>query len=155
MPIKFRLNIMNDGVDHINVYSKGKTKLGRFLSNFSKFPIRTFDGNFMSVEGYWYWLNCTHLDKDVLRDLHGYQAKKIGRELGTTDWNEDIHFKRKICRAIKFKILNAPFYMKEEFLKSELPFRHYYVYGDRVIEATKCDWILDFLEKLRIKLKGS
>lgn len=27
-----------DGIDHINVYSKGKTELGKLLSNFARTP---------------------------------------------------------------------------------------------------------------------
>ena len=46
-----------DGITHINIYSKGQTELGKMLSNFAKFPIQTVDGNFMSVEGYWYFLS--------------------------------------------------------------------------------------------------
>ena len=67
-----------DGVDHINVYSQGKTQLGRNLSNFSRFPICTDDGNFYSIEGYWYWL----LTKDdSLRKMWGFKAKAHGREM--------------------------------------------------------------------------
>ena len=40
-----------DGVHHINVYSKSKTEIGRWLSNFSYSPIQTKDGDFESIEG--------------------------------------------------------------------------------------------------------
>jgi hypothetical protein len=43
----------DDGITHINIYSKGKTELGRWLSNFTYHPIETEDGKFDSVEGYW------------------------------------------------------------------------------------------------------
>lgn len=65
-----------DGISHINVYSKGRTGIGRFLSNFTFYPIHTVDGEFHSIEGYWYWLTCRD---DRLRYLHGYEAKKLGR----------------------------------------------------------------------------
>ncbi len=52
------IDYKKDGVDHINIYSKGKTSLGRFLSNFVQADIETEDGDFASVEGYWYWLTC-------------------------------------------------------------------------------------------------
>ena len=29
-----------DGIDHINIYSKGKTELGKYLSNFTYAPIK-------------------------------------------------------------------------------------------------------------------
>ena len=35
----------DDGITHINIYSQGKTQLGRFLSNFEPSPIETEDGS--------------------------------------------------------------------------------------------------------------
>lgn len=66
-----------DGETHINIYSRGATEIGRWLSNFSYSPIVTEDGSFNSIEGYWYWIQ-TH--NDSLRSLHGFSAKKIGKE---------------------------------------------------------------------------
>ena len=46
-----------DGIDHINIYSKGYTKLGRLLSNFTKSEFtHPIYGHFMSVEGFWYYI---------------------------------------------------------------------------------------------------
>jgi len=46
-----------DGVTHINIYSKGKTKLGRLLTNFAHTPFTHAEyGQFASVEGFWYWI---------------------------------------------------------------------------------------------------
>ena len=43
----------NDGVTHINVYSQGKTSIGRALSNFSPLGFNhPKHGHFESVEGY-------------------------------------------------------------------------------------------------------
>jgi hypothetical protein len=69
-----------DGIGHINVYSKAKTKLGRELSNFSFSPFtHPEDGKFNSIEGYWYWLGCK---QEKLRKVWGYAAKRLGREYG-------------------------------------------------------------------------
>lgn len=100
-----------DGIDHINVYSKGKTALGRFLSNFAQVDLETKNGNFSSVEAYWYWLTCpafvdprcyecdgagvvavgqgnqtdfgpcTICNRDSLRELFGVEAKNRGRAI--------------------------------------------------------------------------
>jgi hypothetical protein len=66
----------DDGITHINVYSKAKTELGKFLSNFSKCDLKTEDGDFQSVEGLWYFLQITdeYKFKDDLRSLSGKSA---------------------------------------------------------------------------------
>lgn len=139
---------MIDGGDHINIYSKGLTPLGRALSNFTKAPITTLDGGFQSIEGYWYWLNSQHADRDKLRNLYGWEAKKVGRELDSGDWNNDSIFKLKIIHAMVMKLVEHPAILtlfKENFL----PFRHYYVYGGKTVEPKEGQWIVEFWEYLR------
>ena len=72
-----------DGITHINVYSGSKTELGRMLSNFYREKILTKDGEFMSVEAYWFWLGISSECefRDELRELSGYEAKKCGTQL--------------------------------------------------------------------------
>jgi predicted NAD-dependent protein-ADP-ribosyltransferase YbiA (DUF1768 family) len=142
-----KLDPSKDGIDHINVYSKGATKLGRFLSNFAYSPIETEDGHFDSIEGYWYWLGCK---LDVLRTVHGWEAKRLGRELGSPDWQDSAEFKRKILAALETKIET------NEALKSALracllPLKHYYVYGNKVIQPLEGKWILQFLSTYQDK----
>ena len=145
-------NPEEDGITHINVYSKGKTWLGRRLSNFDWSPVDLEDGKFHSIEGYWYWLSSDHEDKDDLRHLYGYAAKMRGRELRGKDWIETEEFKEKIKRAITVKI-NQHFHIQKKLVESTLPFTHYYVFGDRVVLVEKGKWILEHLEQLRTSLK--
>ena len=50
------INPDNDGIDHINTYSKGKTELGKLLTNFAHTPfVHPKYGEFQSVEGFWYF----------------------------------------------------------------------------------------------------
>lgn len=135
---------LEDGITHVNVYSRGFTELGRFLSNFTQHPVKTEDGPFESIEGYWYWLSCKD---DALRTMYGFQAKKYGRSVGAVDWMGDEDFKRKICEAIKYKILNSD--MIGPFLDNELPLKHYYVYSGRIVEPKEGKWIIEYIEKLR------
>ena len=133
-----------DGVHHINIYSKGKTEIGRWLSNFSYCPIQTEDGWFNSIEGYWYWLSTLN---DKLRDLHGFSAKKLGKEsekLITLD--EDV-FQEKICKAIDLKLKTNPKWVAEQ---CNLPLRHYYDYGGKRIEKQEYNWITEHIQK-RVK----
>lgn len=48
----------NDGILFINAASKGKTKLGKALSNFAHYPFNhPKHGHFESMEGYWALFN--------------------------------------------------------------------------------------------------
>lgn len=144
------VNPNEDGVTHINVYSKGNTKLGRQLSNFSHTPfIHPEDGHFKSVEGYWYWLSTKD---DKLRSLYGYKAKEYGRSIGGKDWLEDDEFKRKIRLAIRSKIDND-FFLKSDFLNNKLPLKHYYVYSSKIIEPKEGMWVIEYLEQLKDEFK--
>ena len=140
-----KLDPRNDGIDHINVYSKGKTEIGRWLSNFTYAPITTEDGKFNSIEGYWYWLSTKD---DSLRKLSGFAAKKKGRELKGEDWLTSKDFKHKIRKAIHNKLCSYP-NMMDIFLKTELPIVHYYVFKDKVVVPKEGKWLMDFLEEYR------
>lgn len=134
-----------DGVDHINIYSKSKTKLGRFLSNFAHTPINVEKyGSFESIEGLWYWLGTRN---NELRRLYGFWAKKVGRESPNKITLPKSEFQSIIKSAIKQKINSYP-KMKQELIYSTLPFKHYYVYGGKVVDAG-FKWIPEFFEELR------
>ena len=135
-----------DGIDHINVYSKGKTSLGRFLSNFAYTTIVTEDGQFDSIEGYWYWLKTKDCKlRENLREQSGFMAKNLGRSLEQKekiDWKE---FKRKICAAIDEKLKRYP-NQKKELMECNLPLTHYYVYNGRKIPGGS-EWVIDHLRR--------
>jgi hypothetical protein len=143
-----------DGVDHINVYSKGHTQLGRWLSNFANSPIHIeHQGEFSSIEGYWYWLG-THDDR--LRTLDGYAAKKLGKSLERVHILTQSHFEQLIKTAIDIKLKSDRDKLKE-FAYSQLPFAHYYEYGKAKGNPKKVDagfdWIIQHLEMRRKQLK--
>ena len=67
-----------DGDTHINIYSKGQTELGKWLSNFTFHPIKIDGIVFKSIETYWYYL----LTDDVqILDTFGYKSKELGKEI--------------------------------------------------------------------------
>lgn len=112
------------------------------LSNFSDHSIDTVDGPFCSIEGYWYWLGCKD---DRLRTVYGYEAKKLGRELGCEDYPKDPAFKLKVCAALLNKLMtHEEIYQKLK--DNKLPLKHYYVYNSRVVEPENGRWIIDFWE---------
>lgn len=132
----------NDGITHINVYSKGKTELGRFLTNFAYCPIVTEDGPFNSIEGYWGWLglseNCPV--RESMRTLYGWQAKKVKDDAykNGDPGRFDDRFKEKIDTAILLKMQTnkAKQLLKKNKDLLDLPLLHYYTYGDNVINVT-------------------
>jgi hypothetical protein len=138
------LDAREDGITHINVYSKGNTALGRFLSNFAHSPITTEDGPFESIEGYWYWLATRNKS---LRNLYGFAAKKLGKECPKVIHLEEAEFKRRIIQAINIKVRNNPA-MYQELLACKLPLAHYYVFGGAVKDAGY-KWILDAIDDIR------
>ena len=144
------INLENDGIDHINIYSKGNTEIGRMLSNFYRFKILTNDGDFDSVEAYWYWLGIEDCkEKDVLRHAYGFTAKQIGKDLiKKHNPRHDDEFEKKILKAIWYKFRRNKNLLHAEYLC--LPFEHYYNYGGKIIDVkNKYLWMIDGIEKMR------
>ena len=142
-PKRKKIDPEMDGVDHINIYSKGKTELGRLLSNFARTPFNHPEyGRFESIEGFWYWAK-TGYQHDELKGLYGYQAKMTGKDYEII---HDDNFVNEIKRAIELKIKQTPKIM--ELLKgNRLPFKHYYIFKDKesnadiVISPKEFKWI--------------
>lgn len=143
----------DDGINHINIYSKGSTAIGRFLSNFADCHIHTEDGYFRTVEGYWYWLSTKH---EPLRDFVGWQAKQVGRKQRGDDWNDSPEFQDKISKAIIIKILQDKWAQQELIKTVQLPLYHYYVYNSKVLMAHDGFWMLTLIDWIRQELvKGT
>lgn len=158
-----------DGVDHINVYSRARTELGRLLSNFAHTPIHLkTDGYFASIEAYWYWLAIDGLRDDPkykwLRSLHGFKCKEMGRkalqELATKNGGSNPlipDFESKIKKALLTKIEQTDG-LADLLKKSTLPLVHYYFWGNqkpyKVSVPEKYQWITDYISDVRDYLNG-
>lgn len=131
-----KYNPLEDGITHLNTYSKGNTELGRFCSNFAYCPIETEDGHFDSIEGYWGWLGVSesNAQRDELRNLSGYKAKMFKDNLiaGGNPGRKDAEFQRKIRDAIhiKFQTKQARDLMNKNKELLSLPLCHYYVFNE-------------------------
>lgn len=144
------INPNEDGITHVNIYSQGKTELGRMLSNFYHFTVNTKDGVFQSVEGYWYWLGIQECEeKEILRKLYAYNAKKIGNELKIKLQNRiDNDFENKILNAIWNKVKRHPAMFRAKV--AYLPFEHYYNFSGKVVDVkSKYLWMIDGIDKMR------
>ena len=132
-----------DGVDHINVYSKGKTLLGRQLSNFAFTPFDYNGKRFASVEAWWYWQGRNHDEKE-LRQLFGFKAKQIGRLLPRTPTPKT----EELYTVYSAKLAAHP-QIQQALNNSTLPFSHYYVYNDITTPATRWLWTAELWNNLR------
>lgn len=151
----------DDGLTHINIYSRGKTELGRLLSNFAHTPIVIPGyGYFQSVEGFWYWLLILMLGIETprireLRDVWGFEAKKLGRELiaqrngeHSLPKNLELAFSVDILRALRIK-LDTHEHIRQLLVESMLPFTHYYVIRGKQFPVERYLWLTEFWEIAR------
>lgn len=141
-----------DGKTHINIYSKGKTPLGRFLTNFAKHELTLPEGTFQSLEGYWYYLTTKEKPPELFH-LSGFDAKNLGIMLTQVKVPQE-EFQAKIKKAMDLKIKSSSYWL-EEFTKSELPFVHYYVFNKGAVKdvTDKYQWIMNHWEARRTLLK--
>lgn len=143
--------IANDGIDHVNVYSKGKTELGQFATNFSHCHIIIDeDGPFESIEGYWGWLGLSDdcPVKESLRTKYGYAAKKAKEDAFASGNYRifDNNFEEKIRRAIfiKWNTEQGRTILRNNIDLLDLPFEHYYCFGDKIIDMKrKFQFVMD------------
>lgn len=134
-----------DGINCINVYSKGYTEIGRFYSNFSHTEINCVDGIFSSIEAYWYWLLSGGKSP---KDTYGNNAKKIGKTYEAVDTiNQE-----KIKEAIDIKLRNNLKFIIDNDNFS-LPLMHYYDYGNKKVDGGY-RWIIEHIESRREILKN-
>lgn len=142
-----------DGITHINVYSKGRTIVGRLLSNFAHTPFtHPKYGKFHSVEGFIYWLGSRD---DALREMYEFRAKEYGKIADKNIRLSEQEFKQTVIEAIRCKVsqnTRVRFYLSIEL--ANLPFLHYYVYGKKIITVPQWDWILDEYTKIRKELRN-
>jgi hypothetical protein len=141
----------DDGISHLNVWSKARTELGQLASNFALTPFTHPEyGRFASVEALWYWL-ATGLQHNELRRLYGASAKTAGKRLPRVEMDSE-KFQHTIKEAIRLKFEQTPG-LKKLLIESTLPFEHYYVYGpdSDVIrdQRPRHGWQTDYLEHLR------
>lgn len=145
--INSKPNPSDDGTTHCNIWTKGRTSLGRKLSNLSRYGFLHEDhGWFECLEGYWYWLatGCRH---EQFKQMHGFDAKSVGSKMERVEMPD---FQERFKEGMRLRLeQNAD--IRNELLNSTLPFEHYYVYGDNVVRDVKArhQWQLDFYDAYR------
>lgn len=147
---------INDGRDHINIYSKGHTELGRALSHFSNYPVTIYGTPYRTLESFWYhtllneiWATGICSDAslaDALKSdfamLSAFEAKSVGKgllkRLGLDplkilpidpELGVTPHFKEVFTHAMQERVRQHPHLVKLLKESGVLPFTHYYYYG--------------------------
>jgi hypothetical protein len=119
------LNPANDGITHINFYTRGATRLGRLGTNLADVAVQhPVHGRFRTAEGLWYYLK-TGLQHEEFRSMDGFQSKAYGKELKTVWYDK---FQEDFKVALEWKFENHP-ELKQLLTESTLPLEHYYYYA--------------------------
>lgn len=153
------LNPDKDGEEFINIWIKGKTKLGQMLSHFYELPFKhPYFGSFNSMEGFWHYIQNKERN-DKLRSLSGMAAKNYGKSL---TWKRVDNFHAVIASANFYKIEQNP-ELKKLFVESKLPFTQYWIHessgdavgqGDLVVTLTHYQWLVDTFTENRILMQN-
>lgn len=140
-------------MNHINIYSKGETKLGRWMSNFTRQAFCVDGVTFQSIEGYWYYIqiDAPHNARKCLITSAGFEAKKLGQYLRKKHGQVYLpDFEERIKEVLRLK-LDSNSEMKKALKESCLPFEHYYVFGGAKKDAG-FKWIVEEWELIRKEL---
>lgn len=141
---------ITDGIDHINAYSKGRTPIGRKLTNFAHTPFdHPIYGHFESLEGFWFWF-ITGMQYNNLRKVHGYQAKELGRVcLGDSPpiikLKKGQTFQDVIIDVTKCKLRQNTDVLQMLVETGDLPiFHYYYDYKSMNLEDAKVEYLKEY-----------
>ncbi len=157
-----------DGIDHVNVYSRGRTPEGRLLSNFAPTPFTLHGVTFASVEGFY---QSMRFDDDPTRrrvaGTAGGEAKAWGNRSGKRPgdpvraWDGRVvafkgdEFYAQVGDGIRARVAQNPAVAAALVATENLPLTHYYVRGRRVIVPRGKDVLCDCLTELRAELRDA
>lgn len=154
-----------DGITHVNVYSKSRSKLGRTLSNFAHTPITIEEDHFESIESWWYWTKMNNINKSVLFPVFspeqiseikkkiGKEAKSYFRDLFKDDSSSFSPSKEELKAAYLQKLKEHP-EIEKMLLENTLPFTHYYMMFDKKVDADSTLWTAKLWEEIKLELQA-
>jgi len=150
------LDLKEDGKSFINISSKGRTFLGRFLSHNKRCYLSLPEGVFQSVGGYWYYLTTREKDSRLF-EVNGWETELLATQLSPLPKKQQLpaaELQAKIKKALDQKLKWSEYWM-EEFTESTLPFLQYHLdaEGNVVDESKKYRWLLNHLEARRTLLQ--
>lgn len=120
-------NFDNDGITHINVYSRAQTELGKAASNFAMTQIvHPEHGIFSCMESYWMWVATGMMHHNLKTMTSGYVKKFAKRFHRVFHDNFDLM----MLQGLHLKLQQHPaIYTLLMESDPDLPFAHYYVYS--------------------------
>ena len=154
------INPKDDGVNHINIYSAGKTKLGSQLSNMYKVSVFYKNLKFTSVEHAWHYFKFLPSNPELALRILGmanpFEVKKLAKKYVTPavqEYAQTDDFKNIIIEIIEDRInRNMPLMLL--MVHNELPYKHYYVFKGHVKdESIKYKWLIEAIKNIQTRLK--
>lgn len=141
---------LTEGIDFINAYSKSNLAIGRMMSNFYHYEIKTDYGVFQSVEALYHYLLLPNIpEKEILKSLYGYQAKPTGNTLFSQFGviQPIKNFNEVILQSCKQKMLANIFMFVPKF--KTLSIVHFYNYYGKIVVPKNCEWWVDDLNGIK------
>jgi hypothetical protein len=150
-----QVNPKLDGVEHINIWAKGSTFIGKFLAPRTLCELNMPEGRFLCVSAYWYSL--ISKEDSRLSRVHDWETELLATQLSPLPKKQQLpaaELQAKIKKALDQKIKWSE-YWQEEFTESTLPFLQYHLdaEGNVVDESKKYRWLLNHLEARRTLLQ--
>jgi hypothetical protein len=150
-----QVNPKLDGVEHINIWAKGATFLGKFLAPRTLCELNMPEGRFLCVSAYWYHL--TSKEDSRLSHVNGWETELLATQLSPLPKKQQLpptELQAKLKKALDQKIKWSG-YWQEEFTESTLTFMYYHIdpEGNVVDESRKYRWMLNHLESRRTLLQ--
>ena len=150
-----QVNPKLDGVEHINIWAKGATFIGKFLAPRTLCELSMPEGRFLCVSAYQYHLTCK--EDSRLSRVYGWETELLATQLSPLPKKQQLpaaELQAKIKKALDQKLKWSE-YWQEEFTESTLPFLYYHLDADGnvVDESRKYRWLLNHLEARRILLQ--
>ncbi len=159
-----------DGATHINIYTGAATRLGQWLSNFTKGEVVTSFGTFASMEAVYHYLKITRtyaihkleLHSDIeaeleeLKSLYGKAAQDKGRKIKVQVRQKGLYtyevpdevFNALFEEAMVYKLKSNPTHCEDlkELMGDGLPLLHYYILSKTIVHKAHFDWLPNRIE---------
>lgn len=151
-PMASPMLLGEDGVDHLNIWNRGKTHLGQFLDQRTQAPfIHDSLGRFCSIETFWkYVLSAERCDE--MRSLSGRRLRNFERKLTRA---EVYNFRAIIMDANWQKLQQYPQWATVLY-QCSLKLDCYYIYkrDDGIRIRPDCGpWLIQGFEEIRQALR--